>query len=457
MDDYRNSFDTNDFDYYRKPVKKRRHRGTRFLAVFLVLVIICLGVRYTEPGRQALQFLKERITGTDPQGEDGQEAAVSSSETTGSGGNETPAVTSETEENPIDQKIREEGILPAAGKYGAASAEVGYYCYEQLTDAEKTLYDRMLYAMENRCTARIEVEEASEDAIDRIFTCVCYDHPEVFDVSGYRLGKKQSRVTGEIHYEFEANYLYDVDTWNSLRGQIDQICASVLAGVDPSADQYTRAKFVYDYIIGSTDYDSSADQNQTMVSVFLDGRSVCAGYSAATQYLLQKLGIRCGIVSGSVIENDVAVSHAWNILMLDGQYYYMDTTYGDPVLEGESSYDFGPDYDYFCVTTQDISVDHVIDESKLAAPVCTAVDDNYYHREGKYFVTYDTDQLTRLFESMEANGEKTLSIRCADEGLYQEMKTNLIDNYGVFDYIPDTEEHGYRTNDDLYTIEIAVQ
>ena len=49
---------------------------------------------------------------------------------------------------------------------------------------------------------------------------------------------------------------------------------------------------------------------------------ICQEYAAAYAYLLLQVGIDADVVGGG--NDDTA--HAWNIVRIDNQYYYMDTT-----------------------------------------------------------------------------------------------------------------------------------
>ena len=55
---------------------------------------------------------------------------------------------------------------------------------------------------------------------------------------------------------------------------------------------------------------------------------MCAGYAASVKYLLDKIGIPCIYVQGTSLETNIG--HAWNIVEIEGEYYYVDATYGDP-------------------------------------------------------------------------------------------------------------------------------
>ena len=49
-------------------------------------------------------------------------------------------------------------------------------------------------------------------------------------------------------------------------------------------------------------------------------------------------------------------------------------------------------YDYLCVTTEDLLRTHRI-EAVIPMPECTATEANYYVREGSYFTSYDQEQM----------------------------------------------------------------
>ena len=91
-------------------------------------------------------------------------------------------------------------------------------------------------------------------------------------------------------------------------------------------------------------------------------------------------------------------------------------------------------YDYLCVTTEDLLRTHRI-ESVIPMPECTATEANYYVREGSYFTSYDHEQMQAVFDRAIEGGRTEVTIKCADELCYQEICHALIDEQEIFSYM----------------------
>ncbi len=290
-----------------------------------------------------------------------------------------------------------------------------------------------------------------ETDLDRIFQCVLNDHPELFFVDGYSYTKYTGFGSDLIlSIDFSGRYTMEPEEALKRREQIGEAAGRILAGVDPQAGQYEKVKYVYDTLIQQTDYQLDAPDNQNIYSVFVNHRSVCQGYAKATQFLLNRLGVECALVLGTV---ETGEGHAWNLVKVDGSYYYVDTTWGDASYqlaeEGEDGQIAIPDinYDYLNVTTAELLRTHTLDSAE-AMPLCSDTAANYYVREGALFTSYDREQMKELFERTYAQGRTDVTVKCDSRESYDQVLQALIGDQEIFDYLsgrPDTV--AYTQND----------
>jgi hypothetical protein len=355
-----------------------------------------------------------------------------------------------------EQVVRREDVsLPGAETEEIPEAELeNCYAYQMLTEGEQMLYREILNAL---LTFQKEVKLSScdKEEISDVFMCVLNDHPEIFYVDGYKyteysLGTVLRKIT------FKGNYQLTQDEVNEKQEQIDSYVNQCLSGMPENADEYEKVKYIYEYIIRHTEYDESSPDNQNICSVFINGRSVCQGYAKATQYLLNQAGVFATLVLGRVIGGE---GHAWNLVRIDGQYYYVDTTWGDASYQAVGGSEDWPDgaiptinYDYLCVTTSQLEMTHEIDNI-VELPECTAMENNYYVREGVYFTQMDEERLAQIFEAGYQNGSAYVTLKCANSEVYRQMYDELILDQGIFRYLdcPDGRV-SYTRNEQQYSM-----
>lgn len=346
----------------------------------------------------------------------------------------------ETEEDSLE----EEGFL---------MKQAGHFAYDSLSEAEQIWYcdiESILGSMEKDVKLSKEGLDAGldETCIDTIFQCVMIDHPEIFYVSGYSYNQ-YIRGISTTAITFSGNYTMEEEEAQTRRLEIEEAADALLAEAPRWVSDYHKIKYVYETLIENTEYDLEAEDNQNIYSVFVNHRSVCQGYAKATQYLLLKMGIECVLVQGTV---DTGESHSWNLVKADGDYYYVDTTWGDASYqmqeEGETKYlTAAVNYDYLCVNTKQLLRTHTLG-SFVPMPVCTAQADNYYVQEKALFSGYDEEQLTDLFDRAKKEQRANVTIKCTDVGSFQEMRRNLIEEQKIFDYMEDGgEQVSYACNE----------
>lgn len=326
-----------------------------------------------------------------------------------------------------------------------------YYSYHCLDETQKKIYLEILDALANmKKDAQLSIMDKS--GVDLIFACVMNDHPELFYVEGYQyteytLGNVTTGVT------FSGTYSMSSEEAEQAKIAIEQKIAECFRQVPLNEDEYSTVKYLYEWLIDSTEYDKTAENNQNICSVFLQGRSVCQGYAKAMQYMLQKAGMQCLLVTGFTNGE----RHGWNLVRVNGEYYYLDPTWGDASYASGNTADNRTEevpsinYDYFLVTTDEITRTHSL-EKVVELPLCTAAQDNYYVREGLYFDSYDETRLALVLGSDAAKSAGYVTLKCSSDS-YPAMVQSLIDEQKIFDFI---DRQGgsiaYTSNETLRTI-----
>lgn len=323
------------------------------------------------------------------------------------------------------------------------------YDYTQLSEEERLLYGIILDGLRENAMD-VPIPETDEPVFEKVFQCVMNDHPEIFYVDGYTFIKytRGDTLTGNA---FSGSYIYDQEEIADRTRRIEKKVEGILAAMPAGGGEYERVKYVYEYLIANTEYVQGAEDNQNICSVFLNGRSVCQGYAKAAQYLLQQADVYTVFVSGQVESGE---DHAWNLVRIDGDYYHLDTTWGDAsyVISGSDTGYEGKlpeiNYEYLCVPDNQLLKTHTI-SSAVPLPACDSMAANYYVREGAYFTEADMDKAAGLFEEAYADSTAYVTFKCADRQVYDEMRSHLIEQQEVFRYLHTSDGTvAYTTNEE---------
>lgn len=327
------------------------------------------------------------------------------------------------------------------------------YAFGKLSEDEQEVYLEILEALIH-FQENVKLSSCDKELISRVFQCVLNDHPEIFYVDGYSyteytLGSILKKIT------FTGSYRFSPEEVKEKQMQIDNYVNQCLAGMPEDADEYEKVKYVYEYLIHHTDYDAAAKDSQNICSVFLERKSVCQGYAKATQYLLNRAGVFATLVLGEVVGGE---GHAWNLVRIDGAYYYVDTTWGDASYQAVGGSDYPIEkiptinYDYLCVTTEQMEQTHTQD-NVVEMPECTSMDANFYVREGVYFTEFDEKKIEKIFMDSYERGDTYVTLKCEGPDIYRKMQETLIGEQGVFRYLdcPD-KAVSYVENEKQYSL-----
>ena len=265
-----------------------------------------------------------------------------------------------------------------AGRYFSAASE------EDIIYEDSEVYDALcegISAYKTEVTVVVPQEMATEGVLNVQFYKAFGDHPEWFWLSGS--GSWQLLTRGGITTAtFTPDLLTDISNVHDMAYKLGIFASEIAGGANQFTTDYEKVLYVHDTIVNVCEYDTETydeavaagelipDFSYTSYGCLIERRAVCDGYSKAFQLLMNILDIPCGRVLGQAFTDTSSESHAWNYIMLDGQYYYVDVTWDDPI--GRTP-DMGISHEYFCVTTEMLLQDHVINEDQFV-PECTATD-----------------------------------------------------------------------------------
>lgn len=237
---------------------------------------------------------------------------------------------------------------------GLAFDALYYPYYAMLDEQGKALY-RQIYANALSLNGVFApAEDISVNKIRNVFAAVYNDHPELFWLdTAYACKYLAGGECVEIDLQFNRT-AQDLD---GAKKEFEQCAASIISGAQNLGSDYEKEKYVHDMLLAQVEYSLSAEMHQSAYSALVNGRTVCAGYARAFQYLMQQLHVPCYYCTGYAGEN-----HAWNIIFLDGDYYNVDTTWDDT---GAGS------YDYFNKTDGDYAATHIRQELSVYLPACS--------------------------------------------------------------------------------------
>lgn len=288
------------------------------------------------------------------------------------------------------------------------------YYFQLLSEDEKRGYREMLAGIRAR-EERFYLTIAEDAMVDRVYHALLKDHPELFWIHNRESVYKTTYGNAD-YSSFSPGYTYTDEEVEQISQSMEAAYQEVLALLPQGADTYEKVKTVYTYLIDSAEYNTS-EHDQSIAGIFWKKEAVCAGYAGALQYLLERLSIPCIYVEGDA--SDSTEGHAWNIVEIDGENYYVDVTNGDQpeFLEGDAvqlAEHKTTIYDYLCPFPWEYEVNYT-PSPEFPVPECTATAKNFYVLNGACFDTYDWNEVLDLCRMRIDNGAAVVRFKFADQ------------------------------------------
>lgn len=141
---------------------------------------------------------------------------------------------------------------------------------------------------------------------------------QIYDIS---YSESEKAYVGEV--SGSGGYGEKRNRYQEATKKLDEVISSL--NLDGKSD-YDKFKAVTNWIVSNVRYD---DDNETkyqhdLTGAVLDGLAVCDGYAGTFYYMANAVGLKALFEDG--IDNDNRIRHAWNLVQIDGIYYYADPT-----------------------------------------------------------------------------------------------------------------------------------
>ncbi|MEK5282701.1 MULTISPECIES: transglutaminase domain-containing protein [Paenibacillus] len=137
----------------------------------------------------------------------------------------------------------------------------------------------------------------------------------------YRGSKSSVKVTVEVKY---------LETLEQTAFVNKEVKATLKKIITPGMNNHQKVKAIHDWVVLRLKYDTSY-RKYTAYEGLKSGSAVCQGYSLLTYKLLKEAGFSNKIVEGTAKQpGGRSQSHAWNLVLLEGRWYHLDTTWDDP-------------------------------------------------------------------------------------------------------------------------------
>lgn len=139
-------------------------------------------------------------------------------------------------------------------------------------------------------------------------------------------------ATGTVSW----NFFIDEGEFHSKQQAFQEAIAAYLANIEPTDNEAMRAMLLYYALIDDLDYDydllgenfeklstREANLRSSPYYTLVKKRGICTSIAQAYMFLCTQADIACG----TVLHTGGSGMHMWNIVQIDGKFYYCDPTW----------------------------------------------------------------------------------------------------------------------------------
>ena len=267
--------------------------------------------------------------------------------------------------------------------------------------------------------------------------------------SDYAVIKISLKISME-HKILSAYRSGNIESLSTEEQQVLDVALNVInSKISENASDYEKQLIVHDYIVANCVYDSVNYDNDTIPNTsrtsygaLVLGVAICQGYSSAFKLLMDMLGIECDIITG--LAN--GESHAWNRVKIDGDYYLVDVTWDDPILNENSNREVY--YDFFNLTDEVMNASHTSSEPQIK--VANSTKYNYFYHNN-LVVSSKSDFLAILQDALNKD-QNCVYV------LYENIDLReFAEGQDIFQYLGGKSKISYSFSDQVNTLYLQLE
>lgn len=138
-------------------------------------------------------------------------------------------------------------------------------------------------------------------------------------------------ISGDHMAEYNPEYFWSAKDIENINKQIDSEVNRIAAEAESLKTDIEKFLFIHNSLILNITYGAeNTDRDNNLYGAFVLKNTLCTGYSEAFCQIAAKLGLKAWVVTSDKL------GHAWNIVLLDGRYYFVDCAWDDPIMTNQS-------------------------------------------------------------------------------------------------------------------------
>ncbi|MDE7124361.1 MAG: hypothetical protein K2N83_02575 [Eubacterium sp.] len=133
---------------------------------------------------------------------------------------------------------------------------------------------------------------------------------------------------GGYVYNYLPDYTMTAEEIEKYNAQIEAVIAETAENARKLNTDIEKLIYIHNFIVDNIEYDEQKDssKNNDIYGALVLKKTMCIGYAQAFNCIAKRTGFESYIVTSEEL------AHAWNLILLDGAYYFIDCTWDDPTF-----------------------------------------------------------------------------------------------------------------------------